>query len=260
MPIITLTSDWGLRDHYVGAVKGAILRQLPEVTIVDISHLISPFDLKQASFIIGNAYHYYPEGSVHILAVDTIESTSRQHVALKADGHYFVGADNGIFSLFLRKPPEIIVGLTIMQDSGYFTFPTRDRFVKAACHLAAGHEISELGDIMPSLLEKFLYQPVVNDSVIQGKAVQIDAYGNIFTNISQELFMNTALKRKFSLIVKRPGYQITKIRNAYDEVPEGEMLALFASNGYLQIAINRGPASSLLGVYVDDHIMVSFED
>jgi len=260
MPIITLTSDWGLRDHYVGAVKGAILRQMPEATIVDISHLVPPFDLKQASFIIGNAYHYFPEGTVHILAVDTIESTSRQHVVLKADGHYFVGADNGIFSLFLRKPPEIIVGLTIMQDSNYFTFPARDRFVKAACHLAAGHPIEELGDIMTSLLEKFLYQPVVNDLGIQGKAVHIDAYGNIFTNISQELFQDTAQKRKFSLIVKRPGYLITKIRKAYDEVPEGEMLALFASNGYLQIAINRGRANSLLGVEIDDYVMVSFED
>ena len=258
MPIITLTSDWGLRDHYVGAVKGAILRHLPDATIVDISHLITPFDLKQASFIIGNAYHYFPQGTVHILAVDTIESTSRQHVALKADGHYFVGADNGIFSLFLRKPPEIIVGLTIMQDSGYFTFPTRDRFVKAACHIAAGGAIEELGDIMPSLLEKFLYQPLINDSGIQGKAVQIDAYGNIFTNISRELFQNTILKQKFSIVVKRPGYEITKIRKAYDEVPEGEMLALFASNGYLQIAINRGRASSLLGVEVDDHVMVSY--
>ncbi len=260
MPIITLTSDWGLRDHYVGAVKGAILRLIPEATIVDISHLVAPFDLKQASFIIGNAYHYFPEGTVHILAVDSIESISRPHVALKADGHYFIGADNGIFSLFLRNPPEIIVGLNIKQDSNYFTFPARDRFVKAACHLASGHAIAELGDIMQELTEKFLYQPVVKDSVIQGKAIQIDAYGNIFTNISKQLFLDTAMKRKFSLIVKRPGYQINKIRDAYDDVPEGEMLALFASNGYLQIAINRGRASSLLGVEVDDHVMVSFED
>ena len=260
MPIITLTSDWGLRDHYVGAVKGAILRHLPEVTIVDISHLVSPFDLKQASFIVGNAYHYFPEGTIHILAVDSIESTSRPHVALKADGHYFVGADNGIFSLFLRKPPEVIVGLTIMQDTGYFTFPTRDRFVKAACHLAAGNAIEELGEVISGLTQKFLYQPVVNDSDIQGKVVHIDAYGNIFTNISKELFLNTAIKRKFSLIVKRPGYAINKIRKAYDEVPEGEMLALFSSNGFLQIAINRGRASSLLGVEVDDYVVVSFSD
>lgn len=260
MPIITLTSDWGLRDYYIGAVKGTILRQLPEATIIDISHLVSPFDLKQASFIVGNAYHYFPEGTVHILSLDSIESISRPHVALKAEGHYFVGADNGIFSLFLQQPPEIIVGLNIMQDTGYFTFPTRDRFVKAACHLASGHAIEELGDILPGLMQKYLYQPMVNDSEIKGKAIQIDAYGNIFTNISQKLFLNTALKRKFSLIVKRPSYMINKIRNAYDEVPEGEMLALFASNGYLQIAINRGRASSLLGVEVDDDIMVSFED
>lgn len=260
MPIITLTSDWGLRDHYVGAVKGAILRQMPEANIVDISHLVSPFDLKQASFILGNAYHYFPAGTVHIIAVDSIESTSRPHVALKADGHYFVGADNGVFSLFLRKSPDVIVGLNIMQDTGYFTFPSRDRFVKAACHLAAGHSIEELGDILPSLMQKFLYQPVVNGSDIKGKAIQIDTYGNIFTNISQELFVNRALKRKFSLIVKRPSYMIYKIRNAYDEVPEGEILALFSSNGYLQIAINRGRANSLLGVEVDDDIIVSFED
>jgi S-adenosyl-L-methionine hydrolase (adenosine-forming) len=260
MPIITLTSDWGLRDHYVGTVKGAILRLLPDVTIVDISHLVPAFDLKQASFIISNAYHYFPKGTIHIVAVDSVESSIRQHVAVKADGHYFIGADNGMFTLFLDEPPEIVVGLTINQDTGYFTFPTRDRFVKVACHLAAGGAIEELGDITTSLTEKFLFQPVANESLIQGKAIYIDRYGNVFTNISKELFLKTGGKRKFNLIVKRPSNSINKIREAYDDVHEGEMLALFASNGYLQIAINRGDAHKLLGVNIDDPVMINFED
>jgi S-adenosyl-L-methionine hydrolase (adenosine-forming) len=260
MSIITLTSDWGLRDHYVGSVKGAILRLLPEVTIVDISHLVPAFDLKQASFIIGNAYHYFPKGTIHIVAVDSVEASDRQHVAIKADGHYFIGADNGIFTLFLEKQPDVIVGLKIMQDSGYFTFPTRDRFVKAACHLASGGEIEELGDITTSHTEKFLFQPVANDSMIQGKAIYVDRYGNVFTNISKELFLKTGNKRNFNLIVKRSSNSIKQIREAYDDVHEGDMLALFASNGYLQIAINRGSANTLLGIKIDDTVMITFED
>jgi len=260
MPIITLTSDWGLRDHYLGSVKGAILRLLPDATIVDISHQVPVFDLKQASFIIRNAYHYFPKGTIHIVAVDSVESSDRPHVALKADGHYFIGADNGIFTLFLDKAPEIIVELKIMQDSGYFTFPTRDRFVKAACHLAAGGSIEELGDITSSLTEKFLFQPVTSESMIQGKVIYIDRYGNVFTNISKELFLNIGGKRDFNLIVKRSSNSIKQIREAYDDVHEGEMLALFASNGYLQIAINRGSANTLLGIKIDDTVMITFED
>jgi S-adenosyl-L-methionine hydrolase (adenosine-forming) len=260
MPIITLTSDWGLRDHYVGSVKGAILRLLPDVTIVDISHQVPAFDLKQASFIISNAYPYFPKGTIHIVAVDSVESSARQHVAVKADGHYFIGADNGMFTLFLNKPPEIVVGLTINQDSGYFTFPSRDRFAKVACHLAAGGAIEELGDVTTSLTEKFLFQPVANGLMIQGKAIYIDRYGNVFTNISRELFNDTGGKRRFDLIVKRPSNTINKVSKAYDDVHEGEMLALFASNGYLQIAINRGNANKLLGVTIDDPVMINFED
>lgn len=260
MPIITLTSDWGLRDHYVGSVKGAILKLLPDVTIVDISHLIPAFDLKQASFIISNAYHYFPKGTIHIVAVDSVESSVRPHVAVKADGHFFIGADNGMFTLFLKEPPEIVVGLRIMQDSGYFTFPSRDRFVKAACHLASGGAIEELGEVTASLTEKFLFQPVANGLVIQGKAVHIDRYGNVFTNISKELFINTGSKRKFSIVVKRPSYVIDKIREAYDDVHEGDILALFASTGYLQIAINRGNANTMLGIRVDDTVVINFEN
>ena len=103
MPIITLTSDWGYKDHYIGAVKGAILHRMPDATIVDISHSIPPFNVEHAAFVLKNCYHNYPEGTVHIIGVNTEESDKNPHTAIFIDGHYFIGADNGVFSAAYNK-------------------------------------------------------------------------------------------------------------------------------------------------------------
>ena len=157
MPIITLTSDWGVKDHYIGAVKGAILSRIPDVTIVDISHSIPAFNIEHAAFVLKNCFRNYPEGTVHIIGVNTEESDKNPHVIVKADGHFFIGADTGIFSMILDKKPDMIIEMDIIQDSGFFTFSSRDRFAKAAAHLAMGKNIEELGDIKDSVNEKILF-------------------------------------------------------------------------------------------------------
>ena len=145
MAIITLTTDWGTKDHYIGAVKGTILRQMPEATIVDITHAIPAFDLNQAAFIIRNFYKNFPAGSIHILAVNTEASIRHPHTLVKYEEHWFIGADNGIFSLIFDNKPELIIDLDVIQDSDYFTFSTRDVFAKVACHIASGKPAGELG-------------------------------------------------------------------------------------------------------------------
>jgi S-adenosylmethionine hydrolase len=132
MPIITLTSDWGHSDHYIGAVKGSILSLLPDVKIIDISHQVAPFNIEQAAFILKNCYKNFPKGTIHIIGVNTEESDKNPHTVVFINDHYFIGTDNGIFSMIFDKPPKKIIELNIMQDSDYFTFSTRDRFVKAA--------------------------------------------------------------------------------------------------------------------------------
>jgi len=257
MPIITLTSDWGLKDHYTAAVKGSIMKQLPKSNIVDISHEIPAFNIEQASFIIKNCYCNFPKGTIHIISVNTTASIDTPHVVVQNEGHYFIGADNGIFSLIFEKEPEKVIELEIIQDSDYFTFSSRDLFVKTACLIAKGSSIDELGQIKSSVNQKILFNPVVEENVIKGIVIYTDVYENAITNITEQLFVDNIKNRSFT--IKFRGYEIDTISKSYHDVPHGELLALFGSNGHLEIAINQGNASGLLGLNFKDTIRIEFQ-
>ncbi len=262
MSIITLTSDWGLKSHYIGAVKGTILSILPEVTIVDISHEIIPFDINHASYVIKNCYKNFPKASVHIIGINTEASIKTPHTAVLIDGHYFVGADNGIFSLISEGKPDKIVELNITQDSDYFTFPSRDVFAKAACHLAKGSNIEKLGIVKDSLCQQIIYpKPVVQNNLIKGAVIYIDSYENVITNVSESLFKEIGKTRPFTIIFNTQEYKIKTISKSYSDknIPLGEMLALFGSTGYLEIAQREGNASSQLGLKISDSVRIEFE-
>jgi S-adenosylmethionine hydrolase len=259
MAIITLTSDWGLRDHYAAAVKGAILKQLPDVRIVDISHEIPVFNLNIAAYIIRNFYPNFPTGTVHILGVSTEASIETPHTLVFHDGHYFIGADNGIFSLIFDEKPQQIIEIDIIQDSDYFTFPSRDVFVKAACHIISGKPMSELGHPKNHIVEKISFRPVIGDELIRGKVIYVDNYENAIINITEKQFKSFVKSQKFAITFKSAAYRITEISNSYQDVPEGEMLALFNTSGLLEIAINKGNAFSLLGLKIDTSVTVELE-
>ncbi|MEI8005778.1 MAG: SAM-dependent chlorinase/fluorinase [Bacteroidota bacterium] len=259
MAIITLTSDWGIKDHYVGAVKGTILRQMPDATVVDITHHIPPFDLNQAAFIIRNFYKNFPTGSIHILAVNTEASIRHPHTLVKYDGHWFIGADNGIFSLIFDEKPELVIDLDVMQDSDYFTFPTRDVFAKVACHIASGEPAEKLGHVKKEVMQKIAFRPVIQGDLIKGQVIYVDNYENAFTNITETLFKSATKGKKFTITFRTANYRITQISKSYQDVPEGEMLALFSSSGYLEIAMNKGNAASLLGLHVDQAVNVELD-
>ena len=256
MPVITLTSDWGLADHYVAAVKGAILSRLPSAVIVDISHQIRHFDIKHASFVVRNAYRNFPEGSIHIVAIDTVESTKNDHLVVKADGHYFIGANNGLFSLILDQEPERIIVIGVEQDTGYFIFPSRDRFAKVACHLAEGKSMDELGVPVDKMVEKLHINATFDKGMIRGRVIYIDSYENVFVNITEQEFREAVGNKPFTINFRRSDYNIREIVRAYNDVSEIEMCALFSSTGYLQIAVNHGKASSLLGLTLDSIVNV----
>lgn len=263
MPIITLTSDWGLKDHYVGAVKGNILKRMPEATIVDISHSITPFDLTHAAFVIKNVYHDFPDGTIHIIDINSEASQKTPHTVVYAEKQYFVSADNGIFSLIFDKQPDKIVEIDIIADSGYFTFSARDVFAKAAVMLAQGKKIEELGPERTSFNRDLIsFQPVVDEqnNVIRGQIVYIDAYENLITNISADIFREVGKNRKFSIFFRNPRYTLHSIKETYDDEREGEMLAIFGSGGYLEIALNRGNAAGLLGMELSDSVRVEFSE
>ncbi len=260
MAIITLTSDWGSGNHYTGAVKGALLKHCPDARIIDITHDIPSFDIMQACFVLKNAFPDFPPGTIHLIGVNTEGGIESPHLAVKYREQYFIGADNGIFSLIFDDQEIQAVETDIIQDSDFFTFSTRDVFVKVAAMIAGGKSLEELGHPYPALNERFAFNPVVYPDTIIGKVIFVDRYGNVFVNIDQTLFKKTAKGRGFLINFRSPDDGINKISTSYSDVVPGEKVALFGSTGYLEIAINQGKASALLGLELNDAVTVAFNE
>ncbi|MDG1475998.1 MAG: SAM-dependent chlorinase/fluorinase [Vicingaceae bacterium] len=260
MAVITLTTDLGLVDNYVASVKGAILKGYPEATIVDITHEVPTFDFQKSAFILRNCYQDFPEGTVHIIGVNSEADVNIPHVALLANGHYFIGADNGVFSLIFDNPPEKVVELTISQDTDRVTFPTKDVFVKAACHIARGGTLEVIGTAKYELSVRTMFRAVSENNIIKGIATYIDHYGNVITNISESQFRNFGNGRSFKILFRREEYEIDVISPSYASVVDGERVAMFSSTGYIEIAINKANASKLFGINQGDTIRVEFYD
>ncbi len=263
--IITLTTDWGDSDYYAGAVKGILFSLLPNVRVVDISHNITPFDTAHAAYVLKNAFTTFPKGSVHIIGVDTEDfatsTTVQSHVALMYKGHYFIGADNGVFSLLLDgDKADTIVELTTpfeaVAEKVRFSFSSRDRFAHAAVHLANGGDILELGKELSGLKELMLFNPSYTKDYIKGVVIHVDHFENAITNISESLFEKLVQGRKFEISFKRN--KLKKISKLYSDAREIEPLALFNGAGLLELALNRSNLSGLLGLRKNDAVLIEF--
>jgi hypothetical protein len=275
MSLITLTTDFGTKDHFVSAVKGAIYSELKNVQIVDISHEISPFNITETAYILKNAYRNFPKGSIHIIGVDSEISVENKHIALFLDGHYFICPDNGIISIIASEiKPEKLVEISI-HKAIVSSFNVLDVFVKVACHIARGGKLDIIGNKMKNFKQLTEVNPYINDekTLIKGSIIYIDNYGNVISNITKKLFQEIGKGRPFEVNAKR--YKFDKIFQKYNEVvdynipaisrqDDGKNLAIFNSANYLEIAIYRsnlktvGGASSLLGLNYRDTISVNF--
>jgi S-adenosylmethionine hydrolase len=187
------------------------------------------------------------------------------HVVVRHGGHYFIGADNGIFSLLFDKKPEEIYELTMKLDTDHLAFPTKNIFVKAACHIARGGTVEVLGRKVNAVREQLNVRPVVMDDTIKGEVIHIDYYGNVVTNITQSLFSSVVKHRNFKISFGRPMHDIRQIHKTYSDVPHGERVAFFGDSGYLEIALNKGVAGAgggaaqLLGLHVTDVVRLELE-
>ncbi len=265
MPIVTLISDLGTKDYYLAAVKGAILSLAPETTLVDITHQIPSFDIFQAAFNLKNAYDNFPSGTIHIIGVDVAGNTHARNLAILYHGHIFLGTDNGIFSMIFDGEPEQIIEIQLGSEDGNVIFPMRDILAKAAGYIANGGNIEILGPKVQGLIERGIFNPVYTGNEIRGTVIYIDGYGNVFANITRNDFEKARENRNYAIYFAAANQPIRKISNQYDEVPEGERVALFSSSGYLQIAINKGVqgygggASQLFGLKLNHSIRIEFE-
>ena len=275
MSIITLTTDFGIKDHFVGAIKGTIYSELPDARIVDISHQISPFNIAETAYILKNAYKSFPNGSIHIIGVDSELNEENKHIALLLDNHYFICPNNGVISLLASEiKPEKIVEINI-HDRVETIFPVLDVFVKVACHIARGGTLEVIGKVILDFERMVELQPTISgdNNTIFGNVIYVDNYGNSISNISKKLFAEIGKGRGFEVVANR--YSFKKIMEKYSDIvdfsvpksqrkEDGTRLALFNTSNYLEIAIYRsnlgtvGGAASLLGLNYRDPITVKF--
>jgi len=264
MAIVTLTTDWGTKDHYLGSVKGMLLKHIPDVNIVDISHDITPFNINQAAYVLKSCFRDFPDGTIHLLGVNSDASPDFPHVAIKAHNQYFIGADNGLFSLIFDEKPDKIIALEIIQDTEKYTFSTKDVFIKACQMIIDGTPIEKLGFERSDLTKMMSFKPIVeNDSdgqtSIIGKVIYIDNYENAISNISKAMFEEHVQNRIFHISFNSFKNAITQISDSYSDVAVSEACALFDSNDLLEISVNQGNAGGLLGLKQDTKIRITFE-
>ncbi|MCW3161835.1 SAM hydrolase/SAM-dependent halogenase family protein [Chryseobacterium oryctis] len=274
MSIITLTSDFGNLDYRVAAVKGKALSLKPELNIVDITHDIQAFNLIQTSYIVRNAYKYFPNGTIHILSVDSFHHKSRKNILYKANGHYFLAADNGLLSLiFFDIKPEAIYEITLNNRfDDIVNFTSTDVFVPAAVHLANGGLPGVIGREITKVKELMFPKPVYNESekMIIGEVTYIDNFGNIISNISKDLF-ETISKGHESFTIKFRNLSLSKVFSSHTEVVSnwereteyhGQSAAIFNDSQLLELTIYKGSkkngAKSLFGLNVGENIYIEF--
>ncbi|MFQ5855703.1 MAG: S-adenosyl-l-methionine hydroxide adenosyltransferase family protein [Anaerolineae bacterium] len=255
-PTVTLMTDFGLTEPYVGVMKGVILNIVPEAALVDLTHAIPPQDIRQAAFLLSTAVDYFPTGTVHVVVVDPGVGSERRPIAVKSKREYYVAPDNGVLSMALaRRPAETIVHLA---NSDYWlpnvsaTFHGRDIFAPVAAHLARGVPIDDLGTPIHQIVRLPEAHPTRQpDGGIVGQVQHIDRFGDCITNVPSDM-----LRFDTPPIVRVAGQSIQGISPAYTAVEPGRPVSLIGSSGFLEIAVCNGNAAEQLDIKVGDTVLI----
>ena len=276
MSIITLTTDFGNKDFFVASVKGAILSGVKNALIIDISHEIQPYNHSEAAYVLKNAYKNFPKGTIHIIGVESELTPENRHIAMLFEGHYFIGSDNGIFSMIKDDlKAEKIVEINIHENESP-SFYILDAFVKVASHLSRMGKLEVIGKTIKTIKQITNINPVVNnkENQILGSVIYIDNYGNVVTNINRRFFNEIGKSRDYKIFART-----VKFENIYDSYTDaidfsspkekreedGKKIAIFNSANHLELGIYKsnpktyGSAASLFGLDYRDPITVKFE-
>lgn len=257
MPVITLTTDWNKNDYYLAMVKGRIMSLCPETRIIDISHQVPAFNIRQAAFLIKNSYSHFPEGTIHIIGVSSATVLIGKFLATKVNNQYFLTYDTGIFGQIFKNEPEEIVEINSSGKESDI-FPEFSVLVDAACQLINRGTLSTIGTTAKDYIKTVPLRAAIEDSTITGRIIYIDSYRNAITNITKELFERVGQNRPFEILVQSERYRITKINKTYSETTLGELLAIFNTIDLLEIAMNHGNVADLLALDTDSSIRIKF--
>ena len=257
MPVITLTTDWGIRDLYAAALKGALLSANENFNIVDITHQIDPFDLTKASFVFKNAFHFFPPKTIHLVAVSSQMDNESSWLIATYKTHKIVCKDDGFLSLVVSDAFDSVVrvdysaGLTITKE--------RELMVSIASGLTKDISPESFGPVTTDYKRSNLFAPVIDEAIIKGAVIYVDEFGNVISNISHNVFEDARKGRLFEIDARKQQYIINSLNNRYEDSDRGELLALFNSSGLLEISVRHGDAAGLLGLKFGDTVRVMFK-
>ena len=276
MPIVTLTTDFGHKDFSVSVIKGALIQQISNVTIIDISHEISPYNPSETAYILKNAFRSFPNGSIHIIGVESEWTPENSHLVMEFEEHYFISSDNGVLSLIKEdlnasKIVEINIHKKVIS-----TFPVLDVFINVAAHIARNGKLEVIGKSITEIKELTNIKPVINkdNNQILGSVIYIDNYGNLVTSIKESLFHEVGKSRDFTIFARNVKFK--KIYKSYSQAinfklpkgkreEDGKKIALFNTAGHLELAVYKsnpqtiGGAGSLFGLGYRDPVTVQFD-
>jgi S-adenosylmethionine hydrolase len=259
-PIITLLTDFGWGDGYIGAMKGVILRINPDCRIVDLAHEIPPHDVMGAALVLGQTYSFFPQGSIHVAVVDPGVGGVRRPLVLETDGYRFVGPDNGCFTFVLKRQKEIeayeLTEERFCLPRVSHTFHGRDIFAPVAAHLSAGVPPAAMGSpvAIADLTSLAIPDPVAERETLQGEVIGVDSFGNLVTNISQDAM--GAFAPDGVVEIEIGGERIRGLRSSYEEGRKAEIIALWGSAGLLEISLKEQNLHRERGWGRGDHVRI----
>ncbi|MCH1479898.1 MAG: SAM-dependent chlorinase/fluorinase [Crocinitomicaceae bacterium] len=276
MQILTLTSDTGLQDYYIASLKGAILKTMPEVQIVDISHSIQPFDVASAAFQMQCCYKDFPDGTIHLIGVDSepliqppeysdaSSFVSSYPTVMKFHNQYFISNDNGFFGAFLddQEPQELWRYTVDLKNVLELKYPMKNCFVPLAKRIIEKENLETFAEAVNKYKKALIPKAVIEEFIVRGIIIHIDSFGNLITNISKADFERLPQDAPYSIKFANEKYYIDHISETYNAVQQGERVALFNENNLLEIAINRGARQStggadiLFGMKLGDRLRI----
>ncbi|MBL6448370.1 SAM-dependent chlorinase/fluorinase [Fulvivirga sp. 29W222] len=257
MAIITFLSDFGESDHYVAAVKAKILSVNPGISVVDISHQIATGDIAHAAYVLNAVFREFPKGTVHLVAVNTSGQSGDRYIAVELESHFFIGTDNGLFGLISDQEARFKVDINSISPIKT-TFPAKQVFAPAAAKLASGKALQDLGSPLDEYKRMLGRHLKANKKQIVGNVIRVDHYGNLITNID---------KTTFDILSKEKGYNITfgressrRIMDNVNGADAGDVFIIFNDQGFMELGINQGIASELLGLDYDSPVIINFDE
>lgn len=254
MAIVTLLTDSGESDHYVAAIKARILAIEPNARIIDISHHIRLFDLGHAAFVLRSVFRDFPLGTVHLVGVDAAGDRGEPCILIQLEGHFFIGPDNGLFSLLSEQLPENIWQIGSVEGT---TFAEKEVFAPAAAKLASGIDPNKIGKPVSDFKRLIDRQVKATRKQITGHIIRVDHFGNLITNIPKETFHILSKDKAFT--IQFGGEKFRRIHTSYNQAEQGECFLVFNSLDFLEIGIYKGNASELLGLGYDSVVNILFE-